>query len=87
MGKRIFRGSQRNWTAWNRSYFDFARAGWSVADRAVKEFKAEDLEAAGARMIAALGKSRPKKSRSLRCCWAIPKSPRTVSLAVTQGNQ
>jgi len=45
-------------------YFGFARAGWSVAERAVKEFDAEDLEAAGNRMIEAF-KEKPPESVSV----------------------
>jgi hypothetical protein len=65
MGKRIFHHVTMELDRLERDgYFDFARAGWSVADRAVKEFKAEDLEAAGARMIEAL-KEEPPENVSL----------------------
>jgi hypothetical protein len=65
MGKRIFHQVTMELDRLERDgYFDFARAGWSVADRAVKEFKAEDLESAGARMIEAL-KEEPPENVSL----------------------
>lgn len=61
MGKRIFHQVTMELDRLERGgYFDFARAGWSVADRAVKEFKAEDLEATGVRMIDALKEEPPK---------------------------
>lgn len=65
MGKRIFHQVTVELDRLERGgYFDFARAGWSVADRAVKEFKAEDLEATGVRVLAAL-KEEPPKTVSL----------------------
>jgi len=65
MGKRIFHQITTELDRLERGgYFDFARAGWSVADRAVKEFKAEDLEAAGVRMLEAF-KEKPPENVSL----------------------
>jgi hypothetical protein len=72
MGKRIFHQVTTELDRLERGgYFDFARAGWSVADRAVKEFKAEDLEAAGARMIAALKEEPPEKVSFLALLRAL----------------
>jgi hypothetical protein len=42
-------------------YFGFARAGWSVAEKAVREFDAQGMEAAGNRMIEALKEEPPEK--------------------------
>jgi hypothetical protein len=62
MGKRIFHQVTMELDRLERGgYFDFARAGWSLADRAVKEFKAEDLESAGVRMITAFKEEPPEK--------------------------
>lgn len=61
MGKRIFHQVTMELDRLERGgYFDFARAGWSVADRAVKEFKAEELEATGVRLIDALKEESPE---------------------------
>ena len=62
MGKRIFHQVTMELDRLEREgYFEFARAGWGVAERAVKEFKAENLEASGNRMIEALKEEPPKK--------------------------
>lgn len=62
MGKRIFLQATEELDRLEREgYFGFARAGWSVAERAVKEFKAEDLETAGNRMLEVLKEEPPKK--------------------------
>jgi len=62
MGKRIFHQVTMELDRLEREgYFGFARAGWSVAERAVREFKAEDLEATGKRMIEALKEEPPEK--------------------------
>ena len=62
MGKRIFHQVTMELDRLEREgYFGFARAGWGVAERAVKEFNAEDLEATGNRMIAALKQEPPEK--------------------------
>jgi hypothetical protein len=62
MGKRIFHQVTMELDRLEREgYFGFARAGWSVAERAVKEFNAEDLEATGNRMIEALKQEPPEK--------------------------
>jgi hypothetical protein len=62
MGKRIFHQVTVELDRLEREgYFGFARAGWSVAERAVKEFTAEDLESAGGRMIQALKEEPPAK--------------------------
>lgn len=62
MGKRIFHQVAMELDRMEREgYFDFARAGWSVADRAVKEFKAEDLESAGVRMLGAFKEEPPER--------------------------
>lgn len=61
MGKRIFHQVTMELDRLERGgYFDFARAGWSVADRAVKEFKADDLESTGTRLINALKDEPPE---------------------------
>jgi Protein of unknown function (DUF1641) len=65
MGKRIFHQVTMELDRLERrGYFDFARAGWSVADRAVKEFKAEEVEATGVRLLEAL-KEEPPENVSL----------------------
>jgi len=62
MGKRIFHQVTMELDRLEREgYFEFTRAGWSVAERAVREFKAEDLEATGNRMIEALKEEPPEK--------------------------
>jgi hypothetical protein len=62
MGKRIFHQVTMELDRLEREgYFGFARAGWSVAERAVKEFNAEDLESTGNRMIEALKQEPPEK--------------------------
>jgi hypothetical protein len=62
MGKRIFHQVTMELDRLEREgYFEFARAGWGVAERAVKEFKAEELEASGNRMIEALKEEPPEK--------------------------
>jgi hypothetical protein len=62
MGKRVFHQVTMELDRLEREgYFGFARAGWSVAERAVREFEAENLEAAGKRVIAALKESPPEK--------------------------
>jgi hypothetical protein len=62
MGKRIFHQVTMELDRLERGgYFDFARAGWSVADRAVKEYKAEDLEVAGVRVLEAIKEELPEK--------------------------
>ena len=62
MGKRIFHQVTMELDRLEREgYFEFARAGWSVAERAVREFKAEDLEATGNRMVEALKQEPPEK--------------------------
>ncbi len=62
LGKRIFHQATMELDRLEREgYFGFARAGWNIAGRAVKEFKAEELEAAGNRMIAALKEPLPEK--------------------------
>ena len=64
MGKRIFHQVTLELDRLEREgYFGFARAGWSVAERAIREFDAEDLEATGNRVIEAL-KVEPPKSVS-----------------------
>jgi hypothetical protein len=61
MGKRVFHQVTMELDRLEREgYFGFARAGWSVAERAVSEFKAEDLEATGNRMIEALKEEPPE---------------------------
>jgi uncharacterized protein YjgD (DUF1641 family) len=72
MGKRIFHQVTMELDRMERDgYFDFARAGWSVADLAVKEFKAEDVEAAGARIIEALKEEPPEKVSLLELLRAL----------------
>lgn len=62
MGKRIFHQVTMELDRLEREgYFGFARAGWSVAERAVKEFKADELEAGGVRMLEALREEPPEK--------------------------
>jgi len=62
MGKRIFHQVTMELDRLEREgYFGFARAGWGVAERAVKEFNAKDLEATGNRMIEALKQEPPEK--------------------------
>ena len=62
MGKRIFHQVTMELDRLEREgYFGMARAGMGVADRLVHEFKAEDLEAAGNRMVDALAEGVPEK--------------------------
>ena len=62
MGKRIFHQVTMELDRLEREgYFGMARAGMGVADRLVHEFKAEDLEAAGNRMVDALAGDVPEK--------------------------
>lgn len=62
MGKRIFHQVTMELDRLEREgYFGFARAGWSVAERAVREFDAAGLEAAGKRVIEALKEEPPEK--------------------------
>ena len=62
MGKRIFHQVTMELDRLEREgYFGFARAGWSVAERAVKEFNAEDVEAMGNQMVDALQEDLPEK--------------------------
>ena len=62
MGKRIFHQVTMELDRLEREgYFGFARAGWSVAERVVKEFKAEELEAGGVRVLEALKEEPPEK--------------------------
>ena len=62
MGKRIFHQITMELDRLEREgYFGFARAGWSVAERAVKEFNAEDVEVMGNRMVDAFQEDLPEK--------------------------
>jgi len=62
MGKRIFHQVTMELDRLEREgYFGMARAGMGVADRLVHEYKAEDLEAAGNRMVDALTEDVPEK--------------------------
>ena len=62
MGKRIFHQVTMELDRLEREgYFGFARAGWSVAERAVKDFDADDIEAMGNRMVDALQEEVPEK--------------------------
>ena len=62
MGKRIFHQVTMELDRLEREgYFGMARAGMGVADRLVHEFKAEDVEAAGNRMVDALMEDVPEK--------------------------
>ena len=62
MGKRIFHQVTMELDRLEREgYFQFAQAGWSVAERAVKEFDAQEMEAAGNRMIEAFKEEPPEK--------------------------
>ena len=62
MGKRIFHQITMELDRLEREgYFGFARAGWSVAEKAVREFDAEEMEAAGNRMIEAFKEEPPEK--------------------------
>ena len=62
MGKRIFHQVTMELDRLEREgYFGMARAGMGVADRLVHEFKAENLEAAGNRMVDALAEDVPEK--------------------------
>jgi len=62
MGKRIFHQVTMELDRLEREgYFGMARAGMGVADRLVHEFKAEDMEAAGNRMVDALTEDVPEK--------------------------
>ena len=62
MGKRIFHQVTMELDRLEREgYFGFLRAGAKVAERAVSEFDAEELEASGNRMIDALKQDAPKK--------------------------
>jgi len=61
MGKRIFHQVTMELDRLEREgYFGMARAGMGVADRLVREIKAEDLEAAGNRMVDALMEDVPE---------------------------
>ena len=61
MGKRIFHQVTMELDRLEREgYFGMARAGMGVADRLVHEFKAEDVEAAGNRMVDALTEDVPE---------------------------
>jgi len=65
MGKRIFHQLTMELDRLEREgYFDFARAGWRVADRMVHEFDAQDVEALGERLVGAL-KTEPPENVSL----------------------
>jgi uncharacterized protein YjgD (DUF1641 family) len=62
MGKRIFHQVTVELDRLEREgYFDFARAGLRVAERAVQEFKAEDLEQVGERLLAAAREEPPAR--------------------------
>ena len=62
MGKRIFHQVTEELDRLEREgYFDFARAGWNVAERAVGEFDAADVEAFGNRMLEAVKEEPPEK--------------------------
>jgi hypothetical protein len=62
MGKRIFHQVTMELDRLEREgYFKFAQAGWSVAERAVKEFNAGDVEAIGNKVVDALQKDVPEK--------------------------
>jgi len=55
MGKRVFHQVTMELDRLEREgYFGMARAGMGVADRLIHEFKAEDVEATGNRMVDAL---------------------------------
>ncbi len=61
MGKRIFHQVTMELDRLEREgYFDFARAGWGVADRLVREFEARDVEVLGERLIAAVKSDVPE---------------------------
>jgi len=61
MGKRIFHQVTMELDRLEREgYFGMARAGMGVADRLVREIKAEDVEAAGNRMVDALTEDVPE---------------------------
>jgi len=65
MGKRIFHQVTVELDRLEREgYFDFARAGWRVADRMVHEFDAKDVDAIGDRLVKAL-KTEPPENISL----------------------
>jgi uncharacterized protein YjgD (DUF1641 family) len=65
MGKRIFHQVSMELDRLEREgFFDFARAGWNVAEKAVMNFNAEDLESIGVRMVETL-KEEPPKAVSL----------------------
>ena len=62
MGKRIFHQVTVELDRLEREgYFDFARAGWRVADRMVHEFDAGDVDAIGERLVTALKTEPPEK--------------------------
>jgi hypothetical protein len=62
MGKRIFHQITMELDRLEREgYFGVARAGMGVADRLVNEFKADEVEAAGNRMVDALIEDIPEK--------------------------
>ena len=62
MGKRIFHQVTMELDRLEREgYFEVARAGWSVAERAVQEFEAADVEAVGNRMLEAIKEEPPEK--------------------------
>ncbi|MFZ5822474.1 MAG: DUF1641 domain-containing protein [Chloroflexota bacterium] len=72
MGKRIFHQATVELDRLEREgYFGFARAGWNVAGRAVNEFRAEEVESAGVRMIAALKEPPPEKVSLLALLRAL----------------
>lgn len=65
MGKRIFHQVTVELDRLEREgYFDFARAGWRVANRMVHEFKSEDVDQLGERVVTAL-KTEPPQNVSL----------------------
>ena len=62
MGKRIFHQVTMELDRLEREgYFGFVRAGVNVAERAVREFDADDMEAVGNRMVDALKEDVPEK--------------------------
>ncbi|GAB4504288.1 MAG: hypothetical protein Fur0043_12820 [Anaerolineales bacterium] len=72
MGKRVFNQVVEQLDRLEREgYFGAARAGWNVAGQAVKQFRPEEIEAAGARMIAALKEPPPEKVSLLTLLRAL----------------
>jgi hypothetical protein len=62
MGKRIFHQVTMELDRLEREgYFGFARAGWKVADRLVRDFKPEDVESLGNRVVDTLKSEPPEK--------------------------